>query len=91
MTDGFVEQGVVVDLQHHEVMFGDSELVEVRQVQVVQLSAAASRHEVPNPVLGCHSLVQMLVAGEHDMDTIADQRRLERRPDNVMGLLRMIA
>jgi hypothetical protein len=91
MTDGFVEQGVVVDLQHHEVMFGDAELVEVRQVDVVKLAAAASRHEVANPVLGCHSLVQMLVAGKHDVDVIADQRWLERRPDLVAGLLRMLA
>ena len=60
-------------------------------MQMVKLAAAASRHEVTNPVLRCHSLVQMLVAGEHDVDTIADQRRLERRPDNVAGLLRMIA
>ena len=55
----------------------------------VEIPAAATRHEIPNPLLRRDPLVQMIVSAEDDVHAVAQQRGLERGPDAVAALARV--
>src|SRR5450759_1070638 len=59
--DGFEEHLVSGDFHDHEMVFRRTDCVEGAMVEVVKIPAAAARHEIPDPLLGCDPLVQMIV------------------------------
>src|SRR5437763_13788692 len=69
---------------------GYRHFVEPAWVDVVQIPPAPAGYEVLNGFLRPDALVEMFVAAEHHMHAVARQRRLERRPNHVAALGRVL-
>ena len=85
------EQPIAGNLRDHEVVLRHADLVELARRVANQVASTPTRHEVRDPLLRLDPLVEMLVAGEDDVHPVADQRRLERRPDHVTSLRVLLA
>src|SRR5215471_4669065 len=91
MRNRFEEQPIAGDLDHHEVMLGDADLVEVARVVTVQGPSPAARHEITDAALWVDSLVQVVMPAEHDVHLVPHERLLERWANDVARLRAVIA
>ena len=81
--NGLEPHHVAVDLDEHEALFGIEALGGHRRraddVAGAQLGRAAGR-EVVDALLRLEPLVEVLVAGEDDVEVVLDEQRLDDRP-----------
>ena len=68
----------------------NADFIERARAKGVQIPPAAARHEIPDAVLWCDALVEVIVAAEDDVDVIANENRLEGGPDLVAALVGML-